>query len=125
MHTIKSPCSNCSFRGYSREICKLHSKKTLHGHSCSGEKYSWKFFGKKAVIGAGIGVTGIFAGLAVLPAFGLKVILGHSLAAMSGAGGAIGASTNVAIHHRKKSLTSVKKRKRNLLLPKYWRKENG
>ena len=112
MKSIKSQCTNCSFRGYSKEICKIHSKKAMNGQTCSVHECSWKSFGKKAFIGAGIGVTGMFAGLAVLPALGLKAILGHSLAVtISGAGGAIGAGTNVAIHHRKKCLPGIKKRK--------------
>lgn len=125
MKPSHSPCTHCSFRGYSKEICKLHSRKVMNGHPCGVQECSWKSLGKKAVIGAGLGVTGIFAGLAVLPAFGLKAILGHSLAVtMSSAGGALGAGTNVVIHRRKKCQPVGKKRKRSVLLPNYWRKSD-
>lgn len=136
MKSIESQCSTCSIRGYSKEICKLH-RKHMHKEICqhheteapltSGKAMpcSWKSFGLKAAIGAGLGVTGMFAGLAVLPVFGLKAILGHSLATtLSGAGGALGAGTNVALHQRKQCSTDGKKKKKDLLLPNAWRDTN-
>ena len=121
-----SPCSRCIFKGYSKELCTLHRKKVATDCLCSTlAECSWKSFGEKAVIGAGIGVAGIFAGLAVLPAFGLKAILGHTLAInLSGTGGALGAGANMELHRRHHCKTSRKKKKRPLLLPKYCRETN-
>ncbi len=136
MKSIESQCITCSIRGYSKEICKLHrqhmNKETCQHHEAaitptSGKPQpcSWKSFGLKAAIGAGLGVTGMFAGLAVLPVFGLKAILGHSLATtLSGAGGALGAGTNVALHQRKQCSTDGKKKKKDLVLPNAWRDRN-
>ena len=117
MNTKESPCRSCIFKGYSRELCTLHRKKITNGQSCAVEpECSWKYFGKKAFVGAGIGFAGMFAGLAVLPAFGMKAILGHTMAInLSGAGGALGAGANVVIHRRPKCQSAKKKKKRALL----------
>jgi hypothetical protein len=124
MKNTHSQCSTCSIRGYSNDICKLHYK-TMSKEGCvhhtenqPQEECSWKSLGKKAAIGAGIGIAGTCAGLAVLPALGLKALLGHTLATtVSSAGGALGAGTNVAIHRRKKCSNVIKKKKRSVLLP--------
>jgi hypothetical protein len=90
----KLPCETCMIQGYSSHLCKLHRKN--HKGDCQQSSDSnWKSMAKPALIGAGVGVTGTFAGLAVLPALGLKALLGHAIALkITGAGGACGAGTN-------------------------------
>ena len=131
MKTVKSECDTCPIKGYSTEICKLHMKhmsnspkKSSDDPSSETPECTWKVLGKKAAVGAGIGVVGSFAGLGILPALGLKAVLGHSLVSMSSACGALGAGTNVAMHQRKKCLPEVKKKKKNVLLPNRWRIES-
>ena len=112
-------CTNCPVKGYSKEICKMHSKSIANSPDCPQKKCSLGSLGKKAFWGAGIGITGTIAGLAVLPAFGAKAILGHTLAAkLSGAGGAMGAGANVVRHKKKNCQKSKKMKKRSLILPK-------
>ena len=118
----KNMCSSCPVKGYSKEICKMHGKSVAQTKQCPQAQCSLKSLGKKAAWGAGIGVTGTLAGLAALPAFGAKAILGHTLATtLSGAGGAMGAGANVVRHKKKKCNKTQKMRKRTVLLPKSFR----
>lgn len=118
MNKQTSNCDTCPFRGYSTEICKLHSKHAHDSLECDDNDCSWTSWGKKAAIGAGVGITGVFAGMAVLPAFGMKAILGHFLALkVTGAGGVVGAGANVAVN-LKKAPTRQHKKKRTILLPR-------
>nr|MBF0220783.1 hypothetical protein [Desulfobulbaceae bacterium] len=97
----------------------MHSKLVAHHKVCPQQTCSLRSLGKIAFWGAGIGITGTLAGLAVLPAFGAKALLGHTLAAkLSGAGGAMGAGANVVRHKKNNCQKSQKMKKRNLILPK-------
>lgn len=71
---------------------------------------------KRQLLAPGLGLPGCLPGWPVLPAFGLKAILGHAIAVnLSGAGGALGAGTNLAIHRHTKCQTAQKKKKRSFI----------
>lgn len=71
-------CDKCPIKGYSQEICKLHiqheTKESSH-HQASPSQ-AW---GKKAALVAGIGLVGVVAGATLLPALGMKVLVGDLL----------------------------------------------
>ena len=70
------------------------------------------------MIGAGLGVTGAVAGMAVVPAFGMKALLGHVIAMkVAGGGGIVGAGTNVMIGMKKKADPQQVKEKHIVRLP--------
>lgn len=107
MKTKKSPCDNCTIKGYSFEICKKHLEHLAHEGSSSkkpGLDPQVKSLVGKAAVGAGIGAGVCLAGMAVAPAIGVKALLGHLIAAkVTGAGGVVGAGANVALNKIKKT----------------------
>lgn len=116
----KAKCDTCEFRGYSTEVCRFHS--TQEG-SCEESddtgKHPLKTIGKAVAVGAGAGVAVTIAGMAVGPIIGLKVALGHTIAAQITAGsGVAGAGANVA-RKLKKGKPKAKTKKKPVLLPMY------
>ena len=136
MKKIRLKCEACQFRGYSLDFCKLHQKNITdvtddNCHTYSHEMY--KKMGKTVALGAGVGVLATTAGIAAVPAIGLKTIIGHSALAHSGighalaikltaGGGAAGAGVNVARRSKKSHSKGNQKRKRSVLLPLYLKK---
>jgi len=116
MKKIRTKCLHCSLRGYSPDFCKFHHENVPPGLD-DDENECLLFWSKKAAIGAGAGIAGMVAGMAVLPAFGMKAILGHFVAAkMTGVGGIVGAGTNVAANLKKQQKKKTKKR--SVILPR-------
>lgn len=103
-------CDCCPVRGYSQEICTYHLKHPNgREEGCSTSR--WGFWGAKALVGAGVGLTGVVAGMAVLPVVGAKAAIGHLVGAkIAGSGCALGAGTNVAINYRSKNGEKIRKR---------------
>jgi len=117
--------------GYSQEICRFHARSLIkQGRGKEEECPMWEYWGKRAALGAGLGAGGVIAGLAVLPLFGMKAILGHLLAVkIAAAGGVAGMSTNMAMewHSQAKSKgtpgANAAPKKRKILLPLMGRRE--
>ena len=100
---IYSECESCTIRGYSPELCKMHLQHVAKEKNIAKPTSPLKNLGGAAAIGAGVGVTGCLAGMAIAPALGAKAILGHLVAVkVAGAGGAVGAGANVALNKKKK-----------------------
>lgn len=117
----KSKCETCEYKGYSPEVCKLHSSKggATNEDQC-GFDHPLKRVGKTLAFGAGAGVAAAFAGIAVAPVIGLKALLGHAVAAKITAGGVAGAGVNIARKWKKNSEGPSRRiRKRKSLLPMY------
>ncbi len=106
MKAKKSPCDNCTIKGYSLEICEKHLGHMAHDKSSdkkTGLDPRVKSLAGKAAVGAGIGVGECIAGMAAAPAIGVKALLGHLIAAkVTGAGGVVGAGAGVALNKAKK-----------------------
>ena len=126
MKKIRITCETCQFRGYSLDFCKLHQKKIAEVTDENCQPYyreMCKKVGKTAALGAGVGVLATTVGIAVVPAIGLKAIIGHTLVAkLTAGGGAAGAGVNVARQSKKIDSKSNPKRKRKVLLPLYLKK---
>jgi hypothetical protein len=122
----KITCETCSLRGYSPDFCKLHQKKIseVDVENCHPQDF-YKRLGKKAALGAGVGVVAATAGIAAVPAVGLKAAIGHALAAkVIAGGGAAGAGIN-AVRGAKKNRPGAKRaKKRDVLLPLYLKKRS-
>lgn len=117
-------CDTCQVRGYSPDFCKLHQKKTPGAdiENCY-PRHFYRRVGKKAAIGAGVGVVAATVGLAVAPAVGLKVAIGHALAVKMTAGtGVAGAGINMARNTRRGRPGVGRPKKRGILLPLYLNK---
>lgn len=103
----KPECDSCIIQGYSPELCKMHLKhmeRPTTGKTPAIDPETAKHVGYTAAIGACIGVAGTIAGMAVVPALGMKALLGHLAAVKAAAaGGAFGAGANVAVNAKKKS----------------------
>ena len=126
MKKNRSNCETCQFRGYSPDFCKFHKKEItkLEDGSCHPQSF-YRKMGKKAALGAGVGVVAATAGLAVVPAVGLKAAIGHLLAAkITAGGGAAGAGINVVRNARKNYGGARRYRKRHVLLPLYLNKRS-
>ena len=118
----KIKCDACEYRGYSAELCKLHS--TQDG-SCDVPEEGWNHplvkIGKAVVYGAGAGVAMTLAGIAVGPIIGFNALLGPAgIAKLSAGAGMAGAGVNVA-QKWKKSKSKAKNKKRSVPLPMYLR----
>lgn len=114
-------CETCELKGYIPDFCRWHKKKIteIDIKNCRPQHF-YKKIGKTAVIGAGVGVMAATAGLAVVPAVGLKGIIGHALAAKLTAGsGAAGAGISVARHAKENQSGSKREKKKGALLPLY------
>ena len=120
--SMKKSCASCSIHGYSAEICKLHIRQQK---KCKAENFGrkprWQRWGNSALIGAGLGVGGAFACMAVAPLLGAPVLLGHMVAAQIAAGAAgAGAGSRMALEagrRRKKQERHGKRRLgKNLLI---------
>ena len=117
MQKTISECETCPIKGYSPELCKMHLRhlatREEKDHSSHTEEDQWLSLGRKAVIGACIGVTGALVGMAALPSFGMKAMLGHYISAkVAGAGGIIGAGANLAINYGKGPQVNQSSKKR-------------
>lgn len=120
----KLKCEECDIQGYSPQLCQLHQKRHSSTNGTEVTPPKWMAFAKPALIGAGLGATGTLAGLAVLPALGMKALLGHALGLkIAGAGGACGAGTNTVIANRKKKNNhkSTTAKKHMAILPNKFR----
>ncbi len=111
-------CAICPIKGLFPEVCRIHQKQMrLDKQSMFslGEKASGRWV-KVVTVGAGIGFAGAIAGLSVVPAFGMKTILGHSLGyRIMGIGTIAGGSTKVIIEMKRKDTCTINK---NLKKPK-------
>jgi len=120
---MKAPqaCKNCSVRGYSPELCALHSKmlseegyQTAHQWLC---EHCDGAVGKALAVGACAGALTSVVGLSAACLVGLKGLFETVLAAKVLAGGGVaGAMTGVAIKNGKngkngKGSNGSKKRK--------------
>ena len=105
MKKTELQCDACPIMGYSPDLCRLHrshlaKEKNSSSHKQGNSLQSWSV---KAAVGAGIGITGAVFGMAALPAFGMKAILGHLVSVkVAGAGGVLGAGANIALNYKKK-----------------------
>ena len=114
-------CETCEMKGYNPDFCNWHRKKMneVDVKKCRPQDF-YKKVGKTAVLGAGIGAVVATAGLAVVPAMGLKGVIGHALAAkLTAGGGAAGAGINVAVHAKENQPGSKRGKKKSVLLPVY------
>ena len=121
MEKKDSQCETCELKGYNPDFCKWHKKKIteIDIKNCRPQRF-YKKVGKTAVLGAGVGVVAATAGLAVVPAVGLKGVIGHVLAAKLTAGsGAAGAGINVARRAKENQSGSKQGKKKSVLLPLY------
>jgi hypothetical protein len=119
-------CETCQFSGYSPDFCKFHQKKIIkvNVENCFPQDF-YKKIGKKAVLGAGIGVVAVTAGLAVVPTVGLKAVIGHALGAkLTAGGGAACAGINVARPTKKNQPESKRGRKKGVFFPLYLKKRS-
>jgi hypothetical protein len=126
MKRRKITCETCQLRGYSPDFCKLHQKKIseVDAENCHPQDF-YKRLGKKAALGAGVGVVAATAGIVAAPAVGLKAVIGHALAAkITAGGGAAGAGINVARGARKNHPGTKRAKKRDVLLPLYLKKRS-
>ena len=115
----KSQCESCEYKGYSPEVCRLHSSKSSKTDT---EKcvltHPAKRIGKTAALGACAGLIATVVGLAVAPVIGLKAFLLHGAVTNMTAGGAVGAGINVVRKWKdSSSSTSKSAEKRDILLP--------
>ena len=120
----KLNCETCQMKGYSSEFCRWHKKRVgdIDVRDCYPRDF-YKKIGKKAVLGAGVGVIAATAGLAAVPAMGLKAAIGHALAAkIAAGGGAAGAGINMTRGSRKGHPHTRLTRKRPVLMPLYLKK---
>lgn len=114
-------CETCELKGYNPDFCRWHKKKIteVDVKTCRPQDF-YKKVGRTAVLGAGVGVVAATAGLAVIPAAGLKGVIGHALAAkLTAGGGAAGAGINVAVHAKENLSGSKRGKKKSVLLPLY------
>ena len=120
----KMDCETCHLSGYSSEFCKLHRKMiTEVDFKNRYPRDFYKRMGKRAVLGAGVGVVATTFGLAAAPAVGLKMAVGHALAAkITAGGGAACAGINVTRGTRKGHPRAKLSRKRHVLMPLYLKK---
>ena len=124
MKKIKLKCETCQMRGYSVEFCNWHKKKTTDSdiNGCYPRDF-YKRIGKRAALGAGVGVAAATAGLAVAQAIGLKAAIGHALLAkITAGGGAAGAGINLTRRNRRGHPHAGLTRKRQVLMPFYLKK---
>jgi len=106
----KTECDTCIIKGYSPDLCKMHLKHMAHqSHQSSHKKSSItpemaKKLGGSAAVGIGIGLLSSVAGIALIPALGIKALIAGELAAfkVAAAGGVVGAGANVAFNAAKK-----------------------
>ena len=83
----------------------------------------YKKMGKSAALGAGVGVVATTFGLAAAPAVGLKMAVGHALAAKITAGvGAAGAGINITMRNWKGHTRAKLAGKRQVIMPLYLKK---
>lgn len=122
MKEKKTKCETCHLRGYNPEYCRWH-RKTIPGLEIEGcEPLDfYRKLGKTAAIGAGIGVASAVAGVAAAPALGVKMLIGHALAAKvaAGGGGAAVAGLKVWRKFPRRRGTAKQIRRRRALLPLY------
>ncbi|MEE8400327.1 MAG: hypothetical protein V3S89_15040 [Desulfobacterales bacterium] len=128
MKNQKHQCDHCEIRGYSSDYCKLHRKRisAIDIEDCHPEERHMTL-GRKAVMGAGVGVVAATVGvMAAAPAIGLKTLLGHALAVKLTAGGGVagaGINTINTIRGVRRNQKGTKRnKKRRLLLPIYLKK---
>ena len=114
MKKTKSECDTCPIVGYSPDLCRMHLRHMAKGkkrYSSQPESIPWRRWGRNAALGAGVGVVGTVAGMAVFPSLGMKAVLGHLVAAkIAGVGGVAGAGTNVAVNYKDKDKGEEKKK---------------
>ncbi len=102
---LAGQCIICPTGGSFPEICEIHQKQVFESlvNKSDFTKAKGRGWAFKIALGAGVGFTGALAGLAVLPAFGAKAILGHLIGYQIAGGVTLaGAGTNVALHMHKK-----------------------
>ena len=110
---LSGRCATCPLQGRFPEVCRIHRqqmiRKTSHGLSCSHN--GWVCWGMRIATGAGVGLAGAVAGLAVVPVFGAKALLGHMIGyQIAGAASATGASVNVAMKIKHKEHGPTRRR---------------
>ena len=110
---LGSQCAICPVRGLFPEVCRLHREQMMKRDimDLSFTRKGWMCWGTKIAAGAGIGLAGAVAGLAVVPAFGAKAVLGHMIGyQIAGAATVAGAGTNFTVQMKNKKC-SIPKRK--------------
>lgn len=114
----RSQCETCEYKGYSPEVCRLHSSKSSKAsfEECI-PPHSIKKIGKTAVLGACAGLVATIAGLATAPVIGLKTLLWHGAVTKMTAGGAVGAGVNVVRKWKGSSSIPKSAGKKNTLFP--------
>ncbi|VEN74113.1 magnetosome protein Mad7 [Candidatus Desulfarcum epimagneticum] len=103
---LGTQCAICPLRGLFPEVCKLHRAQMMKKNARGAPfvKNEWVCWGAKIVTGAGVGLAGAVAGMAVVPALGVKALLGHMIAyQIAGAASATGAGVNVVTHAKKRT----------------------
>ena len=121
MKKKKLKCETCELKGDNPDFCRWHRKKIseVDVKTCRPQEF-YKKVGKTAILGAGVGVVVATAGLAVVPAIGLKTVIGHALVAkLTAGGGAAGAGINVVRHPSEDQPASKRGKKKSVLMPVY------
>ena len=125
MKNQKHQCDHCEIRGYSTDYCRLHQKRinAIDIENCHRDDLYLKL-GRKAAVGAGVGVVAATVGVMAAPAIGIKALLGHALAAkLTAAGGGVaGAGINTIRGVRKDQKGTKRSKKKKVLLPIYLKK---
>ncbi|MCG8634109.1 MAG: hypothetical protein MI863_09795 [Desulfobacterales bacterium] len=100
----QDPCLTCPVKGLLPEVCTIH-RKQMKGRSPGGYSLlesKWTGIGVTLAAGAGMGLAGSVAVLAVAPALGAKAALGHMLGyQIAGAASATGAGIGAGIRLKK------------------------
>ncbi len=112
---LVTQCAICPIKGLFPEVCKLHRNQLLKNSKMgiSFAKKGWVCWGAKIAAGAGIGLAGAVGGLAVIPAFGAKAVLGHMIGyQIAGVATVAGAGTNFAIQMKNRSCSTKKHKQR-------------
>ena len=106
-------CATCPIQGRFPEVCRLHQEQMMRKglNGLLATNHGWVCWGMRIATGAGLGLAGAMAGLAVVPVFGAKAILGHMIGyQIAGAVSATGAGVNVAMKLKHKGPMPNKKR---------------
>jgi len=97
---LSGRCAICPLQGRFPEVCRLHRQQMMRkrSHGLFFANNGWVCWGMRIATGAGVGLAGAVAGLAVVPVFGAKAVLGHMIGyQIAGAASATGAGVNVAM----------------------------
>jgi hypothetical protein len=110
---LSGQCAICPIKGLFPEVCKRHREQMLNKNSynLSFVQNRWFSWGTKLATGAGVGLAGSVAGLAIIPAFGTKAVLGHIIGyKIVGAATATGAGVNISKQMKKDAISLGKKK---------------